>query len=399
MVTIRDVVEDDWTAMTRLGATCFGSFKDPGSLAAWRPMMPAGAAVVATDGEDGRDIVGMAMYLDLQLTVPGGAILPMAGMTWVAVAPTHRRRGVLRAMYTELHGRIIDARYPVAGLLASEAGIYGRFGYGPATLEHHVRVDRRNAHFHPDVPDAGGVRVIEPAAHRDDLAAVYERWRLQRPGGLNCPTGLWDEVLADRESNRWGGSQLMALLHPDGLVLYRVHHGDDTQSVKVTDFYALTDEAHIALWRVLIGMDLMDTVSATTYPADPLPYLLTDPRLARITSTEDGLWLRMIDIPAVLEARAYLGDLSVVLDVGDGFLRSAGRYALSITDGRATCVPTDAAADVHLDVSVLGSLYFGVHRASTLAAAHRLGCTDSGLLNALDAAFGSEVPAHLGYGF
>ena len=69
--------------------------------------MPADGTVLACDGPD---IVGMAHFLDLRLTVPGGAALPMAGVTIVAVAPTHRRRGILRTMYTELHDRIADAR-------------------------------------------------------------------------------------------------------------------------------------------------------------------------------------------------------------------------------------------------------------------------------------------------
>ena len=111
----------------------------------WRTMMPAGSAVVACDGAD---VVGMAAYLDLKLTVPGGAVLPMAGVSWVAVSPTHRRRGVLTAMFAELHGRMGD--YPIAGLEASEAGIYGRFGYGPATVEH--RADRRPAGGHGSTP-------------------------------------------------------------------------------------------------------------------------------------------------------------------------------------------------------------------------------------------------------
>ena len=96
----------------------------------WRSMMPADGAVVACDGPD---VVGMALFLDLRLTVPGGAVLPMAGVSWVAVAPTHRRRGALRGMFDELHARMTAKGYPLAGLEASEAGIYGRFGYGAAT--------------------------------------------------------------------------------------------------------------------------------------------------------------------------------------------------------------------------------------------------------------------------
>lgn len=80
-------------------------------------------------------------------------------------------------------------------------------------------------------------------------------------------------------------------------------------------------------------------------------------------------------------------------------LGGGGRCALTVRDGRAQCVPTDAEADVHTSLSVLGSLYLGAYRASAFAAAHRLRCEDPALLNQLDAALASDVPAELDYGF
>jgi predicted acetyltransferase len=347
---------------------------------------------------DGRDVVGMAHHLDMRLTVPGGTVLPMAGITIVAVAPTHRRRGILRLMYTELHNRIADAGYPIAGLTASEGGIYGRFGYGPATTEQEFSVDRRFAQFRDDAPDPGGVRMVLPVDHRDDLAEIYDRWRLLTPGGLVRPKALWDEVLADRESVRQGGTQWYTFLHPDGYAMYRVF-GEDPMFVRVGEFTAVTADAHVALCRALLGLDLMEKVVFGTHPADPLPYLLTDHRVARVTHYEDDLWLRIMDIPTALEARSYQSELSAVLDVRDGFRSDGGRFALEVRDGRARCTPMDAEADVQMDLDVLGSLYLSAHRATSFASANRLHCKDSGLVQRLDAAFASDVPAVLGYGF
>jgi predicted acetyltransferase len=392
-LTIRTAEDADWPAMALLAATCFGSWRPEESNEAWRTMMPADGGVVACDGPG---VVGVALYLDLELTVPGGAVLPMAGVSWVAVSPTHRRRGVLTGMFAELHSRM--GAYPIAGLEASEAGIYGRFGYGPATAWRELAVDRREARFHDDVPDPGGVRTVRPAEHRKHLEDIYERWRLRTPGGLHSPRRLWDEVFADREAQRSGGSALFCLLHADGFALYRVH-GDEKKRIEITKLAAATPEAHIALWRVLLGMDLYEKVTAWTHPDDVLPYLLTDSRLARTTLVEDALWLRMLDIPAVLEARSYASDVSVVLDISDDVLNGGGRYALDVRDGRARCVPTEAAADVQTNRSVLGSLYMGGHRASAFASAHRLRCNDSEFLTQLDAAFVTDVPAELGYGF
>jgi predicted acetyltransferase len=390
------VDDADWPAMARLAAACFGAFRSPEANDMWRSMMAADGAVVACDGPE---IVGMALYLDLQLTVPGGAVLRAAGVTWVAVSPTHRRRGLLRAMFEELHRRMARSRYPIAALLASEGGIYGRFGYGPATIEQRLRVERRWAQFHAEVPDPGGVRVVAPSQYRDELTDIYERWRRCTPGGLHSPPALWDEVLADRESARHGGSPFFALLHADGFAMYRVHRNGTSRSVEVTKLTAVTAEAHIALWRVLLGLDLMETITVDTYPGDPLPYMLTDPRRVQTTSSEDALWLRIIDIPTTLEARTYEADLSAVLEISDGAFGDGGRFTLTISNGKAQVVPTEDTPDVHTDLSVLGSIYLGSHRASAFATGNRLRCNDNDLLKRLDLAFATEIPAELGYGF
>ncbi|MEH3139614.1 MAG: enhanced intracellular survival protein Eis [Mycobacterium kyogaense] len=393
-ITFRSAEEADWPAMGLITATGFAHEQPEETAAVWRSLVARDGAVVACDGDA---VVGTALFLDLEVTVPGGAVLPMAGVSMVAVAPTHRRRGALSGMFDELHRRMED--YPIAGLEASEAEIYGRFGYGPATVWERLEVQRRTARFHPGVRDPGGVRIVRPAEHRAQLEDIDERWRRQTPGGLHTPARLWDEVLADRESSRDGGTPRYCLLHPDGFAFYRLHRGDEKSTAEVTKFAAVTAEAQIALWRVLLGLDLKDVIGVHTHPGNVLPYLLTDPRLVRTTDVFDGLWLRMLDIPAVLQARAYSADLAVVLDVSDEFLGRGGRFALTSRDGRAQCEPTDAEADVHLDVSVLGSLYLGAHRASSFAAAQRLHCTDSRVVTALDKTFASDVPAELGFGF
>jgi predicted acetyltransferase len=392
-LTIRTAEDRDWPGITLLAGTSFGSFRPQEATEMWRSMMPPGSAVIACDGDD---VVGMTIYLDLRLTVPGGAVLPAAGVTWVGVAPTHRRRGLLSEMFTELHRRMAERSYPIAGLEASEFGIYGRFGYGPATTVQQLSVERRTARFRPEVPDPGGVRVVRPADHRRRLEDIYERWRLRTPGGLRTPQAMWDEVLADRV--RHGGSELVAMLHADGFAMYRLHTGE-SKTAEVTKFAAVTPDAHIALWRALMGLDLFENVTIEAPPGMPLPYLLTDARLVRITGWEDGLWLRILDIPAVLAARTYAADVSVVLDISDGVLGGGGRYAFDVRAGRARCVPTDAAADVTMDLSVLGSLYLGAHPASAFAAARRLRCADPSVPARLDAAFASDVAAEIGYGF
>lgn len=389
-MTVHSATEQDWPEILFLAGVSFADFMGPEAVAYWRSLVPADGAVVVRDGPD---VVGTALYLDLQLTVPGGAVIPTAGLSYVAVAPTHRRRGLLRAMCAELHSRIADSDYPMAALHASEGGIYGRFGYGPATILQEFTLDRRFARFYSGAPGGGAVRLVRPAEHRSELAAIYDRWRRQVPGGLLRPEALWEELMVECKASPGGERESFLLLHRDGYALYRVDR-TDLKLARVSELRAVTAEAHGALWRAVLGLDSMERVSVVTHPNDPLPFLLTDTRLARMTWRQDGLWLRIMNVVAALEARGYSADLSTVIGLAD-----VGRYTLDIRDGRAYCRRTDAPAQVEMGLDVLGSLYLGAHRASTLAAANRLYATESGLVARLDAAFVSEVPAETAFEF
>ena len=392
---VQDATDADWPGIALLTAVSFGSFWRPETIAAWRTLMPERSSVIVRDGDD---VVGAAHYLDFEMTVPGGATLPTAGITWVGVAPTHRRRGLLRAMYTELHQRISDAGYPIASLTASEGGIYGCFGYGPATVETQLGIDRRFAKWHRDAPDPGGVRVVRADDHREAFAEIYERYRRRTPGSAPRPTPLWDDVLADWDSSRGGGTPWFALLHRDGYALYRMHR-EPARRAGVEEFTAVTREAHVALWRALLGLDLVETVTAPSHPGEPLPYLLDDSRVVRTTASQDDLWLRIMDVVTALEARTYRGDLQTVLEITDEFRSDGGRFALDVVGGHARCARTAADAEFTMDLDVLGSLYLGAHRAADLAAANRIRGGTPARLSLLDIAFGSDVPARLGFGF
>jgi predicted acetyltransferase len=143
----------------------------------------------------------------------------------------------------------------------------------------------------------------------------------------------------------------------------------------------------------------METVTIWTHARDPLPYLLTDSRVARTTKYQDDLWLRITDVPTMLEARGYQADVSTVIEVADQFAGSGGRFAFDVRDGRARCMPTNAAPQVWMDLDVLGSLYLGVHQVRPLAMANRVRAADPSVLARLEAALLSDVPAHLGFGF
>lgn len=395
-ITIRSATPADDAAITLVADTSFGmrlpeAFRNPANR-----VFAVEDAIVALDGER---IVGATKAARMTLTVPGERTVEACGIAGVVVAPTHRRRGILRAMYTEQHRRTEAEGVPLTIFTASQGTIYGRFGYGPTIRENAVRIDRRFAEFRPTAPDPGGVVLATLAEVTDQVQAVYDRWRRRVPGAQARPETSWKMLFADPAEYRGGGTDLFALLHPDGYALYRYTRSQDVNVAEVVDMRAVTTDAHAALWRVLAGLELVTHIDAVLSDNDPLPYLLTDIRLVGTTARYDALWLRLMDIPAALTARSYQRDLEVVLAVTDPFRDAGGSFALTVRDGIAECTPTNRPADLELGIDVLAGMYLGAYPARVFAEANRLQAKDSATVRAFGDAFAAERDAVLGWFF
>lgn len=395
-IQVRTATESDWPAIELLDAVGFGYHPAEPDRSLGRALNRIDDIVLATD--DGNP-VGVALHLPLEITVPGGRQSATRGVSWVSVAPTHRRRGVLRAMFTHLHREIAATDVPLAALTASDGGIYGRFGYGPATVVSDTTFDRRFARFRDDAPDPGGVRVVDAATAARHLPEIYDRWRRITPGAQARPKPHWEFTFTDPESGRGGGTALFFLLHPDGYAMFRRRGEGDARTAGVEELVAVTDDAHAALWRTLCGLDLTVRVEARTHADDPLRWMLTDPRLVRTTRVVDDLWLRIMDVPAALEKRTYAIDIDTVVAVRDPYLDAGGTFALTVRGGYAECRRTDASPRISLDLDVLGSLYLGGYQARPFAAAGRVQAASDRDLAQFDLAFRVERPAVLGWGF
>ncbi|MDN5860840.1 MAG: GNAT family N-acetyltransferase [Pseudonocardia sp.] len=389
--TIRRATEDDLPALITTDERGFNVRMSELEIADTRTLLSPEQFLVAVDPADG--IVGVTGAYDMAMTLPGGSVLPAPGVAWVSVATTHRRRGILRALMAEQHRGFLDAGLPLAMLTASHTAIYGRFGYGEATRNRWSEIDPRFAAFRADAPDPGGVRFAETADIGAHAADVHRRWAARTPAAVARSEAWWTRFLHDREYGRYGRSAMFHLAHPDGWAWYRAKFGDDgtTLHAKV---YAATDDAHAALWRTLLAKDLVATVSVRIPLDDPLPLLLTDSRLVTTTATSDGLWVRVLDVPAVLSARRYAVEIDTVLDVRDGFLDRGGRFRLRGGPDGATCEPVTSGVAAQIDVADLGSLVTGHRRARTLARAGRLP-GEPAAVDRIDAAFVPErEPVH-----
>lgn len=391
--TLRRATAADLPEIARVDGRAFGFHYEDSDLDDLTLIFDPGRFVLAVEGGE---IVGVAGSFGFDVTPPGGAPIPAEGVTWVSVAVTHRRRGILRTMLGELHRGYAAAGTPVALLTASEGGIYGRFGYGVATVDRQVEIDRRRAVLRADVPDPGGVRHAEPDEVAKLVPDIHRRWCARQPGAISRSDAWWRFALLDRAHQRRGGTARFHLLHPDGYAAYRM----DSGTCRIVDLFAVTDQARTALWRILLALDLVTTISTDTVTADdPLPWMLTDARPVRTTSVADNLWVRVLDTPAVLAARRYAVEIDAVLQVHDPDGFAAGRFRLRGGPDGAECSPTDAAADLRIDVPALSALAFGGVRAHTLARAGRITGDDPGLLRRVDAACVADREPYAGTRF
>jgi len=310
------------------------------------------------------------------MTVPGGT-LPSWSISTITVAGTHRRRGIARAL---LEAELRDAHaagVPVAGLTASEATIYGRYGFGPATQIATWRVDTRRVRWNgPDAP--GRVQYVD----REDavllMGELHERTLADRVGEIPGWPRRWRGRLGlaeDKNDDVRAVRYLDADGAPRGVMAYRIS-GDpeaDGAGVLTIRYLVAEDDAALgALWRFALEHDLVAQVVAPMRRVDEaLPWLVDDPRGVKPSIADHG-WLRILDVPAALAARTYAAPASVTLRVTDPLGYAEGCWRVDIADGRATATPTDAEADIELTVVDLSAAYLGGFPLAVLAAAGRV---------------------------
>ena len=248
----------------------------------------------------------MSRSYSFELTVPGGAVVPAAAVSWVAVLPTHRRRGVLTQMIAALHDDARAHEEPVAMLTASESVIYGRFGYGVATWRLGISAERARIEF-IDPEDTGRMRMLTKEEAEKVLPEVYERTRLARGGMVSRPDFWWPQVFWTYMGGR-GKKPFFTAVHTDaagnddGFVAYEItdewNRGLPDRRLVVWDMQAVDGKARAALWKYVFGVDLIGTVASTNSPIDdPLRRLVTDGRRVQVDYVNDGLWLARIDLP------------------------------------------------------------------------------------------------------
>ena len=398
-VEIRTVAEDEAPAYFRTISAGFGSAGSPDEdLAEWQTVAEYDQCLAAVDGDR---FVGGASAYSFEMTLPGGALVPVAGVSNVAVLPTHRRQGVLTGLFTRQLDDLVERGVALAALNASESRIYRRFGYGVGTSSMSVQIDTRHSEYLDDLPP-GRLHLVSAQEARSIFPVFYDRWRRGRAGSLARSDAWWDIMLGPREGWK-GGGEAFHLVHEDaageidGYASYqpqsRTEHGNFQSVVRVRELVGADGGVEAALWRFCFDVDLVRLARAEMRPVDdPLRWRLVEPRQLAVTSLTDQLWLRIVDVAGALSVRGYAATGGLALAVEDPF-RSAvsGTYRLEAGPDGATCTRADGATpDLRLDVADLGAAYLGGGSFSLLRAGGRVEeCTPAAAARA-DALFRTE---------
>ena len=355
---------------------------------------------------DGSLLAGVTGVYSFQMRVPG-AMTAVAGVSMVAVLPSHRRRGVLSALMRHQLGDIAERGEAVAALFASETPIYGRYGYGRASWQLTMTLARGHGALAAGVPVDPGLRlrIAEPRSAHAEMGKVYELAMAERPGLYARTEPWWDRLTHDPDSE--DSPQVRCVLAEDdagprGYALFTSEGRWEWEEgtflpagvLEVHEAIAVDPAAAAALWGDLLSRDLITTFRLPMLAVDdPLLDLLADSRLSR-PRLSDGLWIRLVDVPRALAQRRYACPVDLVIEIADELCpQNQGRWRLTAASAASpgagftgSCARTTAPADLKLPVRALGAVYLGGTRLGPLAAAGLVTEATPGSIAALSAA-------------
>lgn len=396
---LRKIAEVDETAFgegfteEELRSPIFGVLDDDRTFLAW----------------DADQVVGVSANFSLDVSVPGGSV-PTAGVSFVGVRPTHRRRGVMTAMLDILHADGLSRNEPIAALWAADAAIYPRFGYGRATRRLFTEIRRAHGAL-TNAPEDGSIR-LRMMNSSDDYSLthpIYSAVHASR-GGVPAVDNRWHERQTwDPPSSREGASSLYTVVAEDdngvrGFMRYNVKpewtDSHDNGTFTIYRLMSRDPAAHAALWRYALTFDLMAKVKWFNAPIDdPVQLWLEYPRHAT-RQFEDALYVRLLDLPSAITARTFSTECDVVVHVTDSrFPENAGRWRIAGGPHGATCRQTKDPADLALDIRVLGAAYLGDASLSEFAKAGWIEENRPGTLGALDSALRTDTPPYCPFVF
>jgi predicted acetyltransferase len=345
---------------------------------------------------------GVVNGYDSSITLPGGKRVRHLSVTHVGVAPEATRRGIARQL---LVGQLRRARadgYVVAGLRASDARIYGRYGYGVASWSVQHELDLTRTTLAVSTPREG-LRTVDAR----ESFALFRQIADTDPAPRAATLSRWDGWWGIHEFRTAHGAtpHHAVVFGPEGrergYLRFHVESSDNwftssRRSVIVDDLVAHDAQA----WQALIGhLFMQDILHRVVFPSRPvddaLPLLLQNPRALDISGQRDESWVRPLDLQALLAARRFSGTRQVAIAVEDDlFHDNAGTWSI----GPVGATRSNSKPEARVAIAELTSLVFGAQSASLLAATGRIKA-DNDVTEELDRIFATSRRPHSGISF
>lgn len=376
--------ETEWASATRSIYDAFGEPIQPETADLETQLRPRDRRVAVADG---RGIFGGCFAYDFRLSLPGGSVCPVGGLAGVGISPVAKGRGGLRSMMQTHLQQSIALGDAASVLMASESGLYRRYGYGVATEMVQWRLDTRACAFTDTDPVGAGndIRLMhDRAAAIPILAAIHTQHCSERAMEIVRDDRWWRYMLEPSEPD-WvsvGKNKFIAVNHdiegaPDGYAIYSIDshsgshfsHGNANSRVVLTELCCNSVQAEKSLFRYLVTLPWCTQLLWELGPVDPIArHFINDPRQLEQHSRVDMLWLRPLDAARLLTQRGYDSDGRVIIDYSDKqFPQFSGRWLLIVEGGKVRLQPSASDQFVTLGPSELASVYAGTTRVKELA--------------------------------
>ena len=378
-IEIRPATAPEMGQLGLMGAYSYGgAFGDgPDNVVATgtRPEWTLCAFDIGMRRADGQPTMATSFSAFPFTTRVNGNAVSLAGISTVGTRPEYRRQGLVRKIMTQAFADQYERGQCLAGLWASQAAIYQRYGFAASGGLREYRVDTADIRLHPNF-EVLPISRFEGTEVLDAVREVYKRFIAQRTGYLHRGKSLWLNNVFTPPSEDGPAYVALAgsLEAPTGYLIYtlragRVAHRARAQEICIRDFAWLDLPSYGSLWHYLARHDLVGRVVWSRAPLDdPAADVFVEPRLLHSQDLE-GSWWRVVDVKTALGQRGYDVEGSLVLAITEDELApwNNGRWRLDVGSGGAEVQATDAPADIELSVRALSSLYSGHRSARHLA--------------------------------
>lgn len=378
-IEIRPATAPEMGQLGLMGAYSYGgAFGDgPDNVVATgtRPEWTLCAFDIAMRQADGQPTMATSFSAFPFTTRVNGNAVSLAGISTVGTRPEYRRQGLVRKIMTQAFADQYERGQCLAGLWASQAAIYQRYGFAASGGLREYRVDTADIRLHPNF-EVLPISRFEGTEVLDAVREVYKRFIAQRTGYLHRGKSLWLNNVFTPPSEDGPAYVALAgsLEAPTGYLIYtlragRVAHRARAQEICIRDFAWLDLPSYGSLWHYLARHDLVGRVVWSRAPLDdPAADVFVEPRLLHSQDLE-GSWWRVVDVKTALGQRGYDVEGSLVLAITEDELApwNNGRWRLDVGSDGAEVQAADAPADIELSVRALSSLYSGHRSARHLA--------------------------------